>query len=271
MSSLTEALTSAKKEIESQSVRLRDLEAMLSEERRAREDAEERASRLERETSKEDNEEEHELPNGDNIGNESELEETPEKITGLENGSTSPDAAEATSRLQQRLELMMTEMGEMKQQMERYRERAETAEADRKSLAEMVDTIRRDNARSTSRELRRRSRSNGHLSKEPATSGSDSSEDENEAEEGEITIIKDKDLDEEDTEEVARGADMSNGHAVENGTEKAFAKTPNALVTRQHGTIDFMYHGGPVGAMVAVVAIGVAVMAMLNQYPKVER
>jgi hypothetical protein len=271
MSSLTEALTSAKKEIESQSVRLRDLEAMLSEERRAREDAEERASRLERETSKEVDEEEHELSNGDINGSETELEEAPEKTTGVENGSTSPDAAEATSRLQQRLELMMTEMGEMKQQMERYRERAETAEADRQSLAEMVDTIRRDNARSTSRELKRRGRSNGHLSKEPVTSGSDSSEDENEAEEGEITIIKDKDLDEEDTEELSRGAAMSNGHAVENGTEKASAKTSNALVTRQYGHTDFMYHGGPVGAMVAVVAIGVAVMAMLNQYPKVER
>jgi hypothetical protein len=263
MSSLTEALTSAKKEIESQSVRLRDLEAMLSEERRAREDAEERASRLERETSKEVDEEERELSNGDINGSETELEEGPEKTTGVENGSTSPDAAEATSRLQQRLELMMTEMGEMKQQMERYRERAETAEADR--------TIRRDNARSTSRELKRRGRSNGHLSKEPVTSGSDSSEDENEAEEGEITIIKDKDLDEEDTEELSRGAAMSNGHAVENGTEKASAKTSNALVTRQYGHTDFMYHGGPVGAMVAVVAIGVAVMAMLNQYPKVER
>jgi hypothetical protein len=271
MSSLTEALTSAKKEIESQSVRLRDLEAMLSEERRAREDAEERASRLERETSKEVDEEDRELSNGDIIGSETELEEAPEKTTGVENGSTPPDAAEATSRLQQRLELMMTEMGEMKQQMERYRERAETAEADRQSLAEMVDTIRRDNARSTSRELRRRGHSNGHLSKEPATSGSDSSEDENEAEEGEITIIRDQDLDEEDTEEVSRGADMSNGHAVENGTEKASTKTANALVTRQYGHTDYMYHGGPVGAMVAVVAIGVAVMAMLNQYPKVER
>jgi hypothetical protein len=270
MSSLTEALTSAKKEIESQSVRLRDLEAMLSEERRAREDAEERASRLERETSKELDEEERELSNGDIVGSEANLEEVPEKNTGLENGSASPDAAEATSRLQQRLDLMMTEMSEMKQQMERYRERAETAEADRKTLAEMVETIRRDNARSSSREARRRSRSNGHP-KEPAIPGSDGSEDENEAEEGEITIIKDKDLDEEDTEEVVRGADMSNGHAVENGTEKASAKTPNALVTRQHGQTDFMYHGGPVGAMVAVVAIGVAVMAMLNQYPKVER
>jgi hypothetical protein len=271
MSTLTEALSSAKKEIESQSVRLRDLEAMLNEERRAREDAEERASRLERESSKESDEQDVQHSNGDILGNETKLDEVLEKTTELENGSASPDAAEATTRLQQRLELMMTEMGEMKQQMERYRERAETAEADRKSLAEMVENIRRDNARTSSREARRRSRSNSHQTRQPAISGDDSSEDDNEAEEGEITIIKDKDLDEEDTEEVLHGDDMSNGHAVENGTEKLSAKTPNALITRQHGHADFMYHGGPVGAMVAVVAIGVAVMAMLNQYPKVER
>jgi hypothetical protein len=271
MSSLNEALTSAKKEIESQSVRLRDLEAMLNEERRAREDAEERASRLERETSKEADEEDDGQSNGDILEDETKFDEVSEKPTGLENGSASPDAAEATSRLQQRLELMMMEMGEMKQQMERYRERAETAEADRKSLAEMVENIRRDNARTSSREARRRSRSSSHLPRQPATLGNDSSEDDNEAEEGEITIIKDEGLDEEGTEEVSRGVEISNGHAVENGTEKSSAKTPNALVTKQHGNTDFMYHGGPMGAIVAVVAIGVAVMAMLNQYPKVER
>jgi hypothetical protein len=272
MSSLNEALTSAKKEIESQSVRLRDLEAMLNEERRAREDAEERASRLERESSKEaDEEDDDEHSNGDILEDETKFDEVSERTTGLENGSASPDAAEATSRLQQRLELMMTEMGEMKQQMERYRERAETAEADRKSLAEMVENIRRDNARTSSRESRRRSRSSSHLPRQPVTPGNDGSEGNNEAEEGEITIIKDKDIDEEGTEEVTRGAELSNGHAVEHVTERISAKTPNALVTKQHGHTDFMYHGGPMGAMVAVVAIGVAVMAMLNQYPKVER
>jgi len=40
MSTLTDALSSAKKEIESQGIRLRDLETLLNEERRAREDAE---------------------------------------------------------------------------------------------------------------------------------------------------------------------------------------------------------------------------------------
>jgi hypothetical protein len=135
----------------------------------------------------------------------------------------------------------------------------------------MIENIRRDNARTSSREARRRNRSNSSLSRAIPTSGHDGSEDDHEAEEGEITIIKDKDLDEDDTEEILRRANMSNGHTVGRDNEKLDAQPSNALVTRQPGRSDLMYHGGPVGAMVAVVAIGVAVMAMLNQYPKVER
>lgn len=270
MSSLTEALTSAKKEIESQGIRLRDLEALLNEERRAREDAEERANRLERESIKEPEEPEPALANGhihSSEGGEPEQEET----TGLENGSASPGSAEnTTARLQQRLELMVSEMNEMKQQMERYRERAETAEADRKSLAEMIETIRTDNAKTASKEARRRSRSDSQIVREIANAGIDGSEDGDEAEEGEITIIREKDLDEDGTDSLLRRASVQNGHPVEmNGTKQPL-KTSNALATR-HPDRDLMYHGGPVGAIVAVVAIGVAVMAMLNQYPKVER
>jgi len=268
MSSLNEALTSAKKEIESQSVRLRDLEAMLTEERRAREDAEERASRLERESKQEPEDEDLEHANGTM---EEDDAEPIEKTTGLANGSASPATADASSQLQQRLDLMMSEMSEMKQQMEQYRERAETAEADRKTLAEMVESIRRDNARASSREARRRSRTSSPSSRAVPSSGHDGSEDDHEAEEGEITIIKDKDLDEDGTEEILRRAHMTNGHTVGHDSDKVDAKPSNTLVTRQPGRSDLMYHGGPVGAMVAVVAIGVAVMAMLNQYPKVER
>lgn len=264
MSTLNDALTSAKKEIESQGVRLRDLEAMLNEERRAREEAEERANRLQRETVKEQEEEELEHANG-HIEREAE-----DEASELQNGSASPDAADTTSRLQQRLELMMTEMNEMKQQMERYRERAETAETDRKTLADMVESIRQDNARASSREARRRSRSASRKAREVAGTGHDGLEEENDAEEGEITIIKDEGLDDEDTEELLRRANMPNGHAADHD-EKASAKASNALVTQRQGQSNLMYHGGPVGAIVTVVAIGVAVMAMLNQYPKAER
>jgi hypothetical protein len=131
MSTLAEALSSAKKEIESQGMRLRDLETLLNEERRAREEAEDRANRLERESLKDLELSEPALVNGDNSDTETvvELEKEEDEDVKLENESASPSLADvATARLQQRLETMMSEMNEMKQQMEKYRERAETAE-----------------------------------------------------------------------------------------------------------------------------------------------
>jgi hypothetical protein len=267
LSSLNEALTSAKKEIESQGVRLRDLETLLNEERRAREDAEERAARLERETSKD--QEDAETFVGDDKTHEKEAAEPePEPLTGTENGSASFSAEGSTARLQQRLELMMSEMNEMKQQMERYRERAETAESDRKTLAEMIENIREDNANAASKEARRRSRSNSASGRAGVKAGVEGPHG-NEAEEGEITIIREKGLDEDDPEASLPETSHQNGHTVEqNGTKPAGVS--NSAVAHRPDR-DAMYYGGPVGAMVTVVAIGVAVMAILNQYPKAER
>ncbi|KAJ8105179.1 hypothetical protein OPT61_g10337 [Boeremia exigua] len=265
MSTLTEALNNAKKEIETQGLRLRDLESLLSEERRAREDAEERANRLERESIKEPEDtaetEEAEEASAD--------ETVPEEVgnAGLENGSASP-SADTTARLQHRLETMMLEMNEMKQQMERYRERAEAAESDRKSLAEMIENIRNDNAKSSSGS-RRRGRSGGNQTREVREARADGSE-EDDAEEGEIVIIKDRNVDEDSAGTLSRRASHQNGHAADIGAKES-SKPSNALSIQRHSSADLMYHGGPVGAIVTVVAIGVAVMAMLNQYPKAER
>lgn len=268
LSSLNEALTSARKEIESQGIRLRDLETMLNEERRAREDAEERAARLERETSK-DQDDAATLVGTDD-GNLAEVAEVQqEELTGAENGSASSKSAEdTTSRLQQRLEVMMAEMNEMKQQMERYRVRAETAESDRKTLAEMIENIRKDNAKTASKEARRRSRSSSAAARASVTSTIDAL-DSHEAEEGEIMIIREKDLDEDGPEASLPDTSHQNGHtAKKSGSRQPV--TSNSLVNHRP-SLDSMYYGGPVGAMVTVVAIGVAVMAMLNQYPKAER
>lgn len=269
MSTLTEALNNAKKEIETQGLRLRDLESLLSEERRAREDAEERANRLERESTKEPegSEEVEEADQEASAAGEAVLEEM--GTAGVENGSAS-SSADTTARLQHRLETMMLEMNEMKQQMERYRERAEAAESDRKSLAEMIENIRKDHARSNSGGSRRRSRSGGNQTREASGSDINGSEDDNDAEEGEIVIIKDRNVDEDSAGTLSRRASQQNGHAAD-GVAKESSKPPNALSIQRHSSADLMYHGGPVGAIVTVVAIGVAVMAMLNQYPKADR
>jgi seryl-tRNA synthetase len=261
-------LTSAKREIESQGLRLRDLETLLTEERRAREDAEERAARLERETSN-DQQVAKILVGNDDTHDTKVAEVEHEELTGSENGTASSGSAEnTTARLQQRLELMMSEMNEMKQQMERYRERAETAEADRKTLAEMVENIRQDNAKSANKEARRRSRSDSASARAGIKAGRGSSHGD-EPEEGEITIIREKDLDEDGPEASLPEMSHQNGHTVKQNGSKQSGNSKSFLTQRPDR--DSMYYGGPVGAMVTVVAIGVAVMAMLNQYPKAER
>ncbi|KAF2692047.1 hypothetical protein K458DRAFT_438304 [Lentithecium fluviatile CBS 122367] len=263
LSTLTEALQSAKKEIESQGTRLRDLETRLSEERRAREDAEERANRLEREreTTK------SAMANGDIHETEASAD-SEETETIVANGSASPALPDvAAARLQQRLDNMMSEMNEMKMQMESYRERAESAEADRKSLSEMIENIRQDHAKQANKDARRRSRSESDLSKLAAAAHVDGHEDEEETEEGEITIIN-EDVDEDSTTALLRRA-VQNGRPAERESATDPTKLQNALVTRQNHSA--LVQGAPAVSILTVVALGVAVMAWLNNYPKAER
>jgi len=260
-STLTEALNNAKKELESQSTRLRDLEIRLNEERRAREDAEERANRLERERDMS----EPIMANG-GIHKTEPGDDSEETETVVANGSASPSLPDiAAARLQQRLDAMMSEMNEMKLQMEKYRERAETAEADRKSLSEMIENIRHDNAKQATKEAKRRSRSDSDLS--GGASKVDGQEDEEETEQGEITIINEG-VDEEGAAALLRSV-VQNGRPVGRGAAADAAKAQHALVTRQNQSA--LVHGAPAVSILTVVALGVAVMAWLNNYPTGER
>jgi hypothetical protein len=273
MSSLTDALASAKKQIENQDVRLRDLEALLHQERRARESAEDRVSQLEREALKE-------------------KETEPAEITILEaedapqlggNDGVVPDIVQvlpnlddsATARLQQRLDLVMSEMGEMRQQMERYRLRAETAEAEsstlRQTLAEMVEKIRADDANRNARDTKRRSQSNDHLLRVVDDEELDESCDED-SEEGEITIIREGDMDGEGAGALLRRAGFQNGRAVVPDTSSAPKLSQQALSTRPNPNDPRILHAsGPAVSIVGIVLIGMGLMAWLNNYSKVER
>ncbi|KAF2867256.1 hypothetical protein BDV95DRAFT_631356 [Massariosphaeria phaeospora] len=268
MSAMSDALSSAKKEIETQGSRLRDLEALLTAERRAREDAEERANRLERESLKEQDTSENTLVNGD-IHDPENVDPEEREPSSLENGPPPSDETDnAATRLQQRLDLMMSEMNEMKQQMEAYRERAETAEADRKSLAEMVENIREDNAK-LAKEAKRRGRSDSNHTRQ-TVGGVDGSGDVD-LEEGEIPIINGKDIGEDGARALAR-AGVQNGHPINHEDSADPKENSHALVTRLSNRNDTAFNNGaPAVSILTVVALGVAVMAWLNSYPKVER
>ncbi|KAF2738446.1 hypothetical protein EJ04DRAFT_52738 [Polyplosphaeria fusca] len=276
VASLADALTSAKKEIENQGHRMRDLEALLTEERRAREDAEERANRLERESLREQASPEALLNHDDDNASETTISPEKEETVLLTNGSAPPSAADvATTRLQQRLDLMMSEMNEMKQQMERYRLRAETAEAEsathRKSLAEMVENIRQDEAKKAIKDAKRRSRSDSDVATDMSAAALGEYE-EDDAEEGEITIINEKDVELDGAGALLRRVGVQNGRLVPHNDSNVSDKIANTLVTRQPNRSDVaLTHGAPAVSILTVVALGVAVMAWLNQYPKVER
>ena len=162
--SLLEALKSAKQEIDSQGSRVKHLEIALARERKARELAERRARTLS--GGKDDHETsgsvegdafeapldtveliEHVLPNG-HVEDEQESKSISRSISSatLKNPEDIPqdtiDVDTSTSRLQARLDLMVKEMDEMKTLMESYRRRAEDAEEDKRSLSEMVESIR---------------------------------------------------------------------------------------------------------------------------------
>ncbi|KAI1337139.1 hypothetical protein F5Y15DRAFT_162502 [Xylariaceae sp. FL0016] len=155
---LTEALNSAKREIESQSTRMRDLEDMLQKERAARLLAEELAKRLEdasspkvNGTSTPANIEEAALEAAfEPPSEETNSNETTVTLADVERNKA-PDAEvieASASHLQAQLESMVSEMRDLRQQLELFKHRAEKAEAerdsDRKSLAEMAIQIRKD-------------------------------------------------------------------------------------------------------------------------------
>lgn len=174
--SLVEALTTAKREIDSQGDRVKQLEVLLKRERKARETAEERARHLlEGHPVPQDGNKEHGVveeqafePPTDSSEqlkhhptNGAELDHHEES---LPQGPTSPKTPDpmikgpeelhpdtesidaSTSRLQERLDLMVREMDEMRIVMEGYKSRAEGAEQAQKGLAEMVEKIRASNS-----------------------------------------------------------------------------------------------------------------------------
>ncbi|KAL8680612.1 MAG: hypothetical protein Q9186_003204 [Xanthomendoza sp. 1 TL-2023] len=169
---LVEALNTAKKEIDSQGDRVKQLETLLKRERKARESAEERARRFMTDqvapsdgrgagvtdyeaiepTTEQSKDDRPEIPS-----DTSSLSSDSDSITTI-TAPQSPDVIHretkevdaSTSRLQERLDQMVQEMGQMKAQMESYKRRAESAEAERTGLADMIEQIRNDAARKES-------------------------------------------------------------------------------------------------------------------------
>ncbi|KAM0480747.1 hypothetical protein ACHAP7_004984 [Fusarium lateritium] len=165
---LTEALNNAKRDIDSQTARMRELEEMLQKERLAREEAEDLAKRLEESATIH--------MNGSAVPGEMESSVEPEVSDDETTVPEDPEhevtdeatlavdtAQETAAHLQTRIDVMESQMRDMKEQMEEWKQRCETVEterdADRKTLAEMVVQLRAEEALREAAEKRARSRS----------------------------------------------------------------------------------------------------------------
>lgn len=171
---LTEALNSAKREIDTQTSKMRDLEDMLQRERQAREAAEELAQRLEDDV--------HSRMNGSakpQIEDSTLAEAFDPPAEHTSEGNTQVDEKQTTTQheasedrttsLQSQIDNMLSEMKGLREQVDNYKKQAEQArserDADRKTLAEMVQQIRqRDEeaaALKAAAQARARSKSSG--------------------------------------------------------------------------------------------------------------
>ncbi|UKZ56775.1 hypothetical protein TrVGV298_010616 [Trichoderma virens] len=165
---LTEALNNAKRDIDTQTARMRELEMMLQKEREARELAEELARRLEESANNtqvngvESHEEPGEAQKSTQVVDDA--DETRTVLPEAEEVSQADKVAQETAAaLQSRIDTMDEQMRELRMQMEEWRSRCEAAETERdsgrKTLEEMVIQLREEETKRVAAEERRRSRS----------------------------------------------------------------------------------------------------------------
>lgn len=261
---LIESLESAKREINEQSERMRGLEKMLHEEREARQAAEDLAKRLEEESTRIHV---NGFAKGGSIVEEAfepPKEVTPDVVglasTVTEEAKASTLSAEnveaSTNTLQEKLELMMVEMREMKLQMETYRTRAETAETERddgrKTLAEMVEKIRADD---------QAGRETAERAKEALSSSSAAAL---------VTAGADKQAEDlpPATKDIGQNGTISTPHVTKPPESK-----PAIALQHYPGGQDkrLLEHSAPYASMIGVVLLGMGLMAYMNGWQKGER
>lgn len=269
---LLEALANARKEIDGQSARVRELEESLGREREARKLAEDLAKRLEESNVSRLNG----SANKAVTGQDAELQEAfepPIEILRLspdikptsDSAKSLPEAAESAEStaalLNARIESMMSEIQNLKQQLDLTQQRADVAEAerdvDRKTLTEMVMQIRRDEeARRTAEQERLRSRSKRRTSssrgRQLGTAGSAAEE----------TLIDGVQATRETDDDFIPTLSRSN------------TITPQTGVLAQPAKDQVVVYGLPYASMLGVVLIGMGLMAYINGWqpqPRLER
>ncbi|RMZ81138.1 hypothetical protein DV738_g2453, partial [Chaetothyriales sp. CBS 135597] len=235
MLQLIEALSVAKKELDSQATRVKQLEDMLKEERSARADAEERARQLEYgspSATATTQAEQADDPSTSPAPDVHDLSVKPDDDTPLAHPLS---ASQVT--LQRKLDATLAEMQRMKAEMEAWKRRADTAESDastaRQSLADMIDRLRQENL----------------------------------GDKDDATTVADPLGDASDRRSVLKPLGHANGHVraprvpLEHVVTTVLRKDENGEVLIS----------APYVSMLGVVLIGVGLMAYLNSWQKTDR
>ena len=267
---LTEALNTARKEIDSHSARVRELEEMFQKEREARLQAEDMVHKMEETSSTTINgSATSTLPNG-HPELDRDFDLSSEKVSSVAPDKTSPpspappsqpDRVEAAAAVfQAQIDSMVTEMKGLREQLDSYRQRAEKAETERdtnkRSLAELVMQIqKRDEEEKRSAE--RKSRSTSKSRSRPRRSRSSARQ-----------------------KESRKAAALPNGKPTEGRVQprpsahedsadvptlsRANTITPSTSGLDKAAHEQAMIHGLPYASMIGVVLIGMGLMAYIN-------
>lgn len=250
---LVEALSVAKKELDAQSLKVRQLEEMLQQEKIARESAEERARRLEQGVSTRPATAVEEVadPMVEDKAS-SPISNAPEK------SESELSSTELEKSLQLRLDHMVADMQRMKNDMEQYQARAETAETDadqaRLSLSGMIKRLRaKDSATAAALEKDvdlsvLRLESNGPLTPDSIQTLSQAAS------------------------PSKHSPGLANGHVrapsrLPEQLERAMA----TILRDSSGDPNAMAQSAPYVSMLGVVLIGVCAMAYLNSWQRAEK
>jgi hypothetical protein len=268
IANLVESLTRTKQEVEAQSARLREVEDLLVQERVRREDAEERAKRLEKERK---------LPEIQKLNAPPSPTKSEDSSTPIEdeNQDNIPSGDESqTKKLQDRLDLLLTEFNEYKVNAERWKLEKEEAEKERdeerkhrSTLAEMVEQLRAQEVERVEKESKKQAKRSHRRSRSTsadahAANGTvKANEQDNLQDDGDQSDVRDM--------SGTKSELQQNGHPVVHqshpqGSDQS--DTRAALAQRSPN----LAQAAPYLSAMSVVLIGVAVMALINKMQRGE-
>lgn len=270
---LTQELKLAKDRIPSLEDRVKNLEKELKLERTARENAEERAQELEWGNHR------------DADSAQTQTDKTAETSQGTQSDDEEeePKVAKSTSdtpELQVQLDRLHAAMDEMKQQMEAYHRRAESAETERdsarQSLAEMIEQKRAENAAEhnsgPSRPRSRRSSHNSDWSKALAPANGHVIEFATVDVLSLSSLLRQAGVEADQPLTLEQAAELQRILAKELPTTKAGnTSLEDADASQSQLRERFAYHGIPLTSGFVVVVIGMALMRYLDGWEKLQR